>query len=501
MKQYEVVLVGSGISSLTAALILAKRGKKVCVLEQYKKPGGYLHSFKRFSHVYETGAHYAGALEPGQPFHTLLSYLGIYDPDLFIPLDPSGFDVFSFPDFEYAFPKGYAAIVDSLSTLFPTDAKGIDDYFRTVQTTVRDFQTYHYSLKLDLGRLLEGLDLSLGKAVRSRIQTPRLQTILFGHCYLHGVQPDDISFSLHALVLDSILRGSCGFRLGGDAMAKRFTDQIEAHGGEIRTASRVVKLHAEQRTATEVELFSGERIRAKQFISGAHPRETFRWVDRSLVPDVFSRRLEKLRESEAIFGVYADMEHQVGISRLRNYYFFSSSHPQAFLKVNEPSETPSMVFVCRPDRQAGSELDRYPLTFHAPGPYRWFSEWEKSTTGRRAPEYKNLKQNLAEKVIGLVDSRVPGLRHAVKRFETSTALTNVFYNGSNQGSGYGIYHSMDATGMRALGPRTRLKNLFLTGQNTLIPGLLGAATSGLRTAGELVGLDSLLTDLIRLRDA
>jgi all-trans-retinol 13,14-reductase len=501
MNIYDVVVVGSGISSLTAANLLAKKGLSVCVLEQYKKPGGYLHSFKRFNHFYETGAHYSGALDEGQPFHTLLKYLGIYDPELFIPLDPEGFDVFNFPHFEYAFPKGYASVVQSLTELFPNEKESISRFFGMIETTVRDFQTYHYSLEANLESLIEGLETSLKKVVCSLFREPRLQSLLYGHCYLHGVFPEDISFSLHALVMDSIIRGPYGFKLGGDVLANRFKTRLESFGGVLKLGAKVVKLHTEDRLITEVELASGERIRGKTVVSGVHPKETFRWLDSDCLPPLFHRRIQKIQESEAIFGIYAEMSSEVPLSRTRNYYYFNSDDPVELLKVNSPEGIPRLVFVCCPDREGKQISSSWPLTFHAPGPFSWFSQWKQSQTGRRAPEYRGFKGELAEKVLDFVDGRVPGLRKAVGRYETSTALTNLYFNGSEEGSGYGIYHSMENTGLRAIGPRTRIKNLLLTGQNTLIPGLLGAATSGLRTAGELVGLGSFISDLIKVRDS
>ena len=105
MKTYDVVLVGSGISSLTAATILAKRGMSVCVLEQYKKPGGYLHSFKRFNHLFDTGAHYVGAMEPGEPFHTILSYLGSSIRSFLFRSILRGLMSLTFPKIEIAIPR------------------------------------------------------------------------------------------------------------------------------------------------------------------------------------------------------------------------------------------------------------------------------------------------------------------------------------------------------------------------------------------------------------
>ena len=101
----DVIIIGSGISALTCAALLTKQGRKVLVLEQYKKPGGYLHGFERFGHHFDTGAHYVGAMQEGQPFQALLEYLGVYSPELFVPLDSTGFDVFHFPERTVVFPQ------------------------------------------------------------------------------------------------------------------------------------------------------------------------------------------------------------------------------------------------------------------------------------------------------------------------------------------------------------------------------------------------------------
>ena len=95
----------------------------------------------------------------------------------------------------------------------------------------------------------------------------------------------------------------------------------------------------------------------------------------------------------------------------------------------------------------------------------------------------------------LVDRYEPGFRSSVSQFVTSTPLTNLHFNGSEDGTSYGIYHSIQNTGARSLGPRTKVLNLLLTGQNCLFPGLLGAAVSALRTSGHVIGIKQTLGEL------
>ena len=44
---YDVIVIGSGISGLCCAALLAEKGRRVLALEKHFKVGGYTHNFKR----------------------------------------------------------------------------------------------------------------------------------------------------------------------------------------------------------------------------------------------------------------------------------------------------------------------------------------------------------------------------------------------------------------------------------------------------------------------
>ena len=496
MKRWDVIVVGSGISSLTAATLLAQKGRSVCVLERHTKPGGYLHCFKRFGARFDTGAHYVGAMGPGEPFRTLLEYLGVYDPAFFVPLDPEGFDEIHFPSFKAVIGQGYERNIDHLSSLFPAEREGIRRFFFAIKDAAELFPTYQYRDEFDEIELKQVLETSLKTIADREVRDPRLKCVLYAYCCLHGVQPEDISFGFHALVTDSLLRGAYGFRQGGDAVADRFVKVLESHGGKVITKCGVKELKVSQGEVTEVITDHGEALSADWVISGIHPKATFR-----LIPDArehfrpaFLQRIDHLPESPGLMGVYAMTRDGSQFSPTRNYLFFRDEDPSTFLKVRDTDSVPCGAFVARPQRVEGGQGETS-LLFHSPGPIGWFRKWEQSRYGQREAEYVAFKETKAKSLFAFVDRFSPGLSSSIERFSVSTPITNLHFNGSEEGSPYGIYHSMQYSGVRALQARTHLKNLLLTGQSILFPGLMGASISGLRTAGSIIGIKELLREL------
>ena len=46
-KKYDAIVIGAGMGGLTAAALLARKGRKILLLEKEGQVGGYVVSFKR----------------------------------------------------------------------------------------------------------------------------------------------------------------------------------------------------------------------------------------------------------------------------------------------------------------------------------------------------------------------------------------------------------------------------------------------------------------------
>ena len=75
-KHFDVIIIGAGISGLTAAALLSKAGKSVCVLERHRLIGGYLQGFERKGFIFDTAIHWLNQYaEEGSVTH-VFDYLG-----------------------------------------------------------------------------------------------------------------------------------------------------------------------------------------------------------------------------------------------------------------------------------------------------------------------------------------------------------------------------------------------------------------------------------------
>ncbi len=76
-KSYDVVVIGTGMGSLTAASLLAKEGLQVLALEQNYLPGGCTSAYWRKGFVFESGATTLVGLDETMPLRHLLDTLGL----------------------------------------------------------------------------------------------------------------------------------------------------------------------------------------------------------------------------------------------------------------------------------------------------------------------------------------------------------------------------------------------------------------------------------------
>jgi all-trans-retinol 13,14-reductase len=110
----------------------------------------------------------------------------------------------------------------------------------------------------------------------------------------------------------------------------------------------------------------------------------------------------------------------------------------------------------------------------------------------RGMEYEAFKERKSQKILDKLEMLLPGISNKIKSYSASTPLTYRDYLGTPEGSIYGIAMDANQPLKYILSSRQKTKNVFLTGQNLNLHGILGVSISALVTCSEILGKDYLM---------
>jgi all-trans-retinol 13,14-reductase len=125
--------------------------------------------------------------------------------------------------------------------------------------------------------------------------------------------------------------------------------------------------------------------------------------------------------------------------------------------------------------------------------YEEVEAWADLPIGRRGAEYEAFKQEKTTLLLDLLEQQMPGTRSCIQHCYTSSPLTYLDYTGTAQGSMYGILR--DCGEHAPVSQRTRIPNLFQTGQNINSHGILGVIIGSIITSGELLSINTIIEQI------
>ena len=488
---YDAIIIGGGLSGLTAASLLAKRNLNVAVIDKSYQPGGSCGIFRRGHVTFDQGsAMLYGFGEAGFNahrfvFNCLEEPINMIRHDLLYCVNFKGRKINFWADFD--------KFVAELSEVFPSEKENIKRFYNDMLKIYRhvmvETPTYNTAdetnpktaLKsivkhpLSYIRFLSYLNKSAKSLLEKYFPNPEIfkffDKLTSTYCYATVEEAPAILAAV--MFVDNHFGGS--YYPAGSTMflPGKLEKVIEEYGGDMYLNSEVVSIIFKNGKPTGVRLDDGREIFASNIIySGT-------------VWNLYEKLIDKK---------YTSANKRDWAKKLAPTY--PSVVLYAVVKKNViPDDTvPIEMLVGNPDKLDESEVTAYILsiddktlcnedehTVVAIGPT--FESWD----GLNHTEYKEKKERERTRLIGVLEKRFPGFKDAVLYAEVATPKTIERYTLKNGGSVAGPKQMLGQHMFRRLHTRSEWDNLFYCGESTVMgTGTPTVTTSGLSAANALL---------------
>ncbi len=493
-NKYDILILGAGLGGLECALILSKKGYKVGILEKNKNIGGTLQDFQFGDCTFSSGMHYLGSLDEGQVLNKLFRYFNILDDLRIKRMDEAVFDRFSIGGKTIDYPMGWERFRDKMLSYFPGEQNAINNYISLIHEVTESQAIYNLREpgEYDI-RTNPFLKTGIFPAIQSITKNRDLQNALCALNFVYAGDKNTSSLYTHALINNYYIQSAYRLIDGSSQIAGLLAQNIRDKGGEIHAGLEVDRFIFDGDRLAGIQTTSKQRFLADRIISNIHPSRTMDMIPEGKIRKSFRNRIKNIRNSISVFGLHLRLKTGTFPYLPYNYYHFRENDVWTVSSYQKNS-WPGFYFLYTP-ADSSAEAHSNCLSLYAYMQYDEVKRWAGLPVNHRGNEYETWKKEKANKLIATASSRFPQIKDNVIDWIAATPLTYRDYIGTPDGAMYGTVRDYNDPMASYVFPRTKIPNLFFTGQNIHLHGMLGVSISSLLTCGEIVGLQEIIRDI------
>jgi len=518
----DTIVIGSGMSGMTCAALLARTGQRVLVLEQHDRTGGGSHEYE----LGKEGWHFDAGLHYTVPESGLLLQLCTGTEDFPVPMDllgePTGSDgsltfervyVGKDPVFEV---KVHQKHMSELRRRFPDCQADIDRYIREadeavdtvpmfVASKLMPFSWQKFLAPVLLRRWRRHAGRTVQDALESITSNKKLQAYFASLWLDTGCPPDQCCWFLGAAVFWGLPQKGGAYPRGGpQKMSECLVPVVERAGGRVLVRSSVEEIVVEGGKVVGVKVKGmSKRIAAKRVVSSCGFKNTYtKMVPKSVTSSFNLPTSLPIGDSHGFVLVnlgFKGTAKQLGFTNTNHWSIPIDPTDDSMFKSlrkhwAEPTDKHNMpmmfTFPSMKDHasQTGTKHTCQVLVLAHPSK---FAQWVGSDPNARPAEYEAYKKMFGDAVLERTKELFPGTDGRIEFVDICSPLSIEHYLKTPSGGAGGLdmvpKRFVDMDIQEALETRSRIPGLWLTGQDTLLLGIPLVQLSGMITAFRISG--------------
>ncbi len=489
---YDAIVVGAGLGGLTAAAKLAQHQKRVLVIEQHDKPGGYATSFTREGFTFDASLHNMGPLNSN--VLRIFDNLDIMNSVEYIPYD--SFQKIIFPKHNFVMEKGVSKFEEYLISNWPSEKQGIENLFEQMKAVRQGFLeiedlTFESNSDDPISPLMAAKYPQFAKWIMTTLEELmdrflkdlELKAVIGNIWWYFGLPPSETPSLLYSAVCLGYMEHAGGYIKGSSQqLSNALAAKINDNNGQILLNTKVTRILVSNDKAGGVITDEGELFYSDVVISNAGAYET---VIEMIEETAFKKKYRNkiLRQDNSLsaiqlylgldcspddlnlnihsFTVFPTYDHDENIRMIREGFYEQTMYSCMLYSAVDSSLAPNGKAV----------MNIFSLDL--------LSNWERLSK----IEYENKKAQVTEALIKKAEKQIPELSKHIIVKELGTPKTMNRYTGHREGSIYGPAQNIYQSGMNRLKAETPIQGLYLTG-SSIYPGggYPSVINSGYRTA-------------------
>ncbi len=474
-SDFDILILGAGLSGLLCGAYLSKNGYKVCIIEKNKNIGGAIQTFNRKKITFDTGMHFFGAIKKGQIQYELFKLFGIHN-----KVEIEEIKEFNaiIEDKKYILPTGFTNYKKALNNYFNNETQAINKYLTKISEVING---------ITIEDIKNGFDLnsnhteSIFNFVKNITNNKELQDVLLFNNMLYETDAEKASIYIHSVINGSFLQSVGMFKNGTNNFLNSLSEVIKKNGSKIITSQEIINFNVQDGKIKSCISKSGKVFSAKKYISTLHPKIILDLTDTKIIKKFYRKRIAELQNTTGTFLIYIEMKKDSFL--YKTPFFICDKKSETGFNTSYMINTP---FSNKDGKYAKVVKIMFPMDF------KEVKKWENTYLYKRPDDYIEFKKKKAEQAFNVIEKHFPNFTNSIENYYTSTPLTYRDYTGTINGSAYGIVNDCNNAIKSMLSVRTKIRNLYLSGQNINFHGMLGVSITSLITSNAIIQDDKFI---------